>query len=42
MVLEFEPCIGLAAVSAEPTLDPLAPSLFSLPLLVLSLFLPQK
>ena len=35
-VCEFEPCIGLSAVSAEPTSDPLSPSLFvpprSLPL----------
>ena len=31
MLHAFEPCIGLSAVSTEPTLDPLSPSL-SLPL----------
>ena len=35
-VCEFEPCIGLSAVSAEPTSDPLSPSLLAPPLLILS------
>ena len=37
MVHEFEPCIGLPAVRAEPTSNPLFPSLSALPPLSLSL-----
>ena len=37
VVCEFEPHIGLLAVSAEPALGPLSPSLSAPPLLVLSL-----
>ena len=36
-VCEFEPCIGLSALSKEPTSDPLSLSLSAPPLLVLSL-----
>ena len=37
MVCEFEPHMGLAVVRAEPTLNPLSPSLSVLPTPVLSL-----
>ena len=37
--LEFEPHIGLSAISTEPTSDPLSPSLSAPPLLALSLSL---
>ena len=40
MVCEFEPLIVFSAVSMEPTLDPLSPSLLSLP--TCSLFLSFK
>ena len=36
MVHEFEPHIGLSAVSVESALDPLSPSLSAPPVLVLS------
>ena len=36
MVLEFEPHLGLSAVSTEPALDPLSPSLSDPPLRALS------
>ena len=40
---EFEPHIGLFAVSAEPASDPLSPSFSApLPFVVLSLSLSQK
>ena len=39
VVCEFEPHVGLSAVSTEPTLDPLSPSLSAPPPLVLSLSL---
>ena len=42
MVWEFQPCIRLSAVRAEPALGPLSPSLSALPLLVLSLLLKNK
>ena len=32
MVCKFKPCIGLSAVNAEPTLDPLSPFLSAPPL----------
>ena len=41
-VCEFEPHIGLAAVSTEPALDPLYPILSAPPVLVLSLSLKNK
>ena len=37
MVRGFKPCIGLSAVSTEPTSDPLSTSLAAPPLLILSL-----
>ena len=42
MVLEFQPHIGLAAVSAEPSLDPLSLSPSSPPSPVLFLCLKNK
>ena len=41
-VLEFEPCMGLSAVSAELTLDPLSPSLSAPPLLTCMLSVSLK
>ena len=42
IVHEFEPHIGLSAVSTEPALDPLSSPLSAPPLLVLSRALSQK
>ena len=39
MVRWFEPRVGLIALSTEPTLDPLSPSLSAPPLLMLTHFL---
>ena len=42
MVREFEPHMGLSAVSTEPALDPLSPFISAPPLLCLSFSLKNK
>ena len=39
---EFKPCIGFIAVSTEPALEPLSPSLSAPPLHAHMLSLPEK